>query len=72
MKHFSILGGENRVVEGWGGAAQLWAGKKLYSSNLSEFTQKKFLTGRTPIIEKMTPLNRPFWDFSNSKSSLLK
>ena len=38
---FSILRDENRVVEGWGGAAQLWTGKKLCSSNPSKFTQKK-------------------------------
>ena len=34
MRHFSILGGENRVVDCWGGAAQLWAGKKLFSPNV--------------------------------------
>ena len=27
---FSILGDENRVLEGWGGAAQLWAEKKIF------------------------------------------
>ena len=60
MRNFSILGDENRVVEGWGGAAQLCAGKKLCSPNPSKIAQKKFLTRRTPFIEKMTPRNLQF------------
>ena len=38
---FSILRDENRLVEGWGGATQLRAGKKLCSSDPSKITQKK-------------------------------
>ena len=34
--------------------------------------RKKFLTGRTPLVEKIAPRNHHFWRFSNSKSSLLK
>ena len=61
MEHFSILGGENRVVEGWGGAAQLWAGKKLCSPNPSKIAQKK-------ISDQAHPLHR---ENDPSKSSIL-
>ena len=61
MGNFLILGGENRVVEGWGGAAQLWAGKKLCSSNLSKFTQKK-------ISDRAHPHHR---ENDTSKSAIL-
>ena len=55
MGIFSILSVENRVLERWGGAVQLWAGKKLFSPNKSKITQKKFLTGRTPFLVKSDP-----------------
>ena len=42
MENFLILGDENRLLGGWGGTAQLWAGKKLCTSDLSKFTQKNF------------------------------
>ena len=58
---FSILRDENRVVEGWGGAAQLWAGKKLCSSNPSKFTQKK-------ISDRAHPHHR---ENDTSKSAIL-
>ena len=61
MGNFSILGDENRVVEGWGGAAQLWAGKKLCSSNPSKIAQKK-------ISDQAHPLHR---ENDPSKSSIL-
>ena len=41
MGNFSILRDENRLLGGWGGAAQLWVGKKLFSANQSKFTQKE-------------------------------
>ena len=46
---FSILRVENRHLEGWGGAAQLWAGKKLFSSNLSKITQKEISDQAHPL-----------------------
>ena len=61
MGNFSILGDENRVVEGWGGAAQLCAGKKLCSSNPSKIAQKK-------ISDQAHPLHR---ENDPSKSSIL-
>ena len=60
MGNFSILGGENRVVEGWGGAAQLWAGKNFVPLIHPKVLRKKFLTRRTPFIEKMTPRDLQF------------
>ena len=50
---FSILNVENRVVEGWGGAAQLWAGKKLCSPNKSKITQKKISDQAHPLHQKI-------------------
>ena len=67
MENFSILGDENRVVEGWGGAAQLWAGKKLCSSNPSKFTQKKnFRPGASPSSRKLHRLE--IGHFGNSQT----
>ena len=41
MGIFSILRDENRVPEGCGGVAELWAGKRLCSPNQSKITEKK-------------------------------
>ena len=49
---FSILGDQNRVPEGWGGAAQLWVGKKLFSSNQSKITQKEISDRAHPHHQK--------------------
>ena len=49
MGIFSILSVENRVLERWGGAVQLWAGKKLCSSNKSKITQKKISDQAHPL-----------------------
>ncbi len=56
MRHFSILGDENRVVGGWGGAAQLWAGKKLCSPNASKIAQKKISDQAHPLHRETGPL----------------
>ena len=61
MGIFSILSVENRVLERCGGAAQLWAGKKLCSSNLFKFTQKK-------ISDRVHPHHR---ENDTSKSAIL-
>ena len=52
---FSILNAENRVVEGWGGAAQLWVGKKLCSPNQSKITQKKISDQAHPLPCEIEP-----------------
>ena len=59
MGNFLILGGENRVVEGWGGAAQLWAGKKLCSPNKSKITQKKISDRAHPLPCEIGPSKMP-------------
>ncbi len=51
METFSILRDENRLIEGWGGAAQHWSGKKLCSSYPSKITQKQ-------ISDRAHPLHR--------------
>ena len=61
MGIFSILSVENRVLERWGGAAQLWAGKKLCSPNPSKIAQKK-------ISDQAHPLHR---ETGPSRSSIL-
>ena len=55
MGIFSILSVENRVLERWGGAVQLWAGKKLFPLINLKSRRKKFLTGRTPFLVKSDP-----------------
>ena len=55
MGNFLILGGENRVVEGWGGAAQLWAGKKLCSPNPSKIVEKKISDQAHPLRRENDP-----------------
>ena len=52
---FSILRDENRVAEGWGGAAQLWAGKKLCSSNPSKIVEKKISDQAHPLRRENDP-----------------
>ena len=49
MRTFSILRDENRLIEGWGGAAQLWCGKKLCSSHPSKINKKKFSDQTDPF-----------------------
>ena len=49
MGTFSILRDENRLLGGWGGAAQLWAGKKLCSSHPSKITHKKISDQAHPL-----------------------
>ena len=36
-----MLMSRNWFIESWGGAPQVWAGKTLFSTNQSKFTQKK-------------------------------
>ena len=62
MGTFSILRDENRVLEIWGGAAQLWAGKKLCSPNPSKITQKKFSDQAHPhhMTKNIALRNRQF------------
>ena len=55
MGIFSILSVENRVLERWGGAVQLWAGKKLCSSNKSKITQKKISDRAHPLPCEIGP-----------------
>ena len=50
--YFSILGGQNRLPEGWGGAAQLWVGKKLFSSNQPKITQTEISDRAHPHHQK--------------------
>ena len=45
----SMLMSKNRFLEGWGGAAQVWAGKKLFSPNQFKFTKKKFFDQAHPL-----------------------
>ena len=73
--HFSpklMLMSQNWFIEIWGGAPQLWAGKKLFSTNQSKFNQKKILTGRTPFLAKSTSRNCQFWRFSEKQIWILK
>ena len=44
-----MLMSQNWFLEGWGGAAQVWAGKKLFSTNQFKFTQKKFFDQAHPL-----------------------
>jgi hypothetical protein len=48
-----MLMSQNRFLEGWGGAAQVWAGKKLFSTNRSKFTQKKVFDQAHPLRIKI-------------------
>ena len=49
-------GSQNRLPEGWGGAAQLWVGKKLFSSNQSKITQKEISDQAHPHHKKKSHL----------------
>ena len=55
MGIFSNLRDENRVPEGWGGVAQVWAGKKLCSPNPSKITQKKISDQAHPLPCEIGP-----------------
>ena len=66
MGIFSILSVENRVLERWGGAAQLWAGKKLCSPNKSKITQKKISDRAHPFPCEIGPSKMPV--LTNRKS----
>ena len=66
MGIFSILSVENRVLERWGGAAQLWAGKKLCSPNKSKITQKKISDRAHPLPCEIGPSKMPV--LTNRKS----
>ena len=63
-----MLVSQNRFLEGWGGAPQVWAGKKLFSTNQFKFTQKKILTRRTPFLPRSTSRKCRFWQFSEKKN----
>ena len=66
MGIFSILSVENRVLERWGGAVQLWAGKKLCSPNKSKITQKKISDRAHPLPCEIGPSKMPV--LTNRKS----
>ena len=55
MGIFSILSVENRVLERWGGAVQLWTCKNFVPLINLKSLRKKFLTGRTPFLVKSDP-----------------
>ena len=44
-----MLMSQNRFLEGWGGAPQVCAGKKLFSTNQSKFIQKTFFDQAHPL-----------------------
>ena len=44
---------QNRFLEGWGGAPQVWAGKKLFSTNQSKFSQKYIFDQAHPLPAKI-------------------
>ena len=44
-----MLMSQNRFLEGWGGAPQVCAGKKLFFTNQSKFIQKKFFDQAHPL-----------------------
>ena len=44
-----MLMSQNRFLEGWGGVAQVWAGKKLFSTNQSKFTPKNIFDQAHPL-----------------------
>ena len=60
MLIFSLLSDENRVVEGWGGAAQLLTGKKLCSPNNSKIIEKKNFDRAHPHPCEIGPSKMPF------------
>ena len=45
----SMLMSQNRFLEGWGGAAQVCAGKKLFSTNQSKFAPKNIFDQAHPL-----------------------
>ena len=43
---------QNRALATWGGAAQLWVGKKLFSTNQFRFTQTEISDRAHPLASK--------------------
>ena len=61
---------QNRVLASWGGAAQLWVGKKLFSTNQSRFTQKEISDRAHPLSCKNDASKMSAGESKSSSSEL--
>ena len=60
---------QNPFLEGWGEAAQVWAGKKLFSTNQSKFTPKNIFDQAHPLPYEIDVLKMPILDILRRKKS---
>ena len=64
-----MLISRNWFIEGWGGAPQVWAGKKLFSTNQSTFTQKTIFDQAHPLQAEINLSKLPILAIFRQKKS---
>ena len=69
---FSILGGQNRLPEGWRGLGRLFGLPWGFTPNQYESPRKKFLTRRTPFPSKLSSQKRQFLHFFRQKNQIFE